>query len=106
MPPHNRYASYAWQSIHQAIDIINKGSCWKVGNGQSIKIWEDNWVIDQNGYKILTPYNGQPNTSHVSDIIAEAPPKRWNQGLIDQIFFPFERSLINQIPLVEEAAED
>jgi hypothetical protein len=28
-----RNASYAWQSIYQAIDLIHKGSCWKIGNG-------------------------------------------------------------------------
>jgi hypothetical protein len=53
--PHRRNSSYAWQSIYQAIDTIKKGSCWKVGNGQSINIWEDNWVIGHNGYKIFTP---------------------------------------------------
>jgi hypothetical protein len=104
--PRSRSASYAWQSIYQAIDTIKKGSCWKVGNGQSIKIWEDNWVIGQNGYKILTPYNGQPNTSKVSDIINEGSSRSWNHGLIDQTFFSFKGTLIKQIPLIEEPIED
>jgi hypothetical protein len=48
-----RYSSYAWQSIYKAISTIKRGSCWKVGNGNSINIWEDNWVVWQNGYKCL-----------------------------------------------------
>ncbi|KAK2419405.1 Ribonuclease H superfamily protein [Trifolium repens] len=103
---YSRSASYAWQSIYQAIDTIKNGSCWKIGNGQSIKIWEDNWVIGQNGYKILTPYNGQPNTSRVSDIIINGSTRSWNHALIDQTFFSFERTLIKQIPLIEEPIED
>jgi hypothetical protein len=42
--------SYAWQSIHQAIEVIKKGSCWRIGNGQNIKIWEDNWLISQSSH--------------------------------------------------------
>ncbi|PNX59084.1 hypothetical protein L195_g051236, partial [Trifolium pratense] len=82
--------SYAWQSIHQAIRIIKKGSCWKVGDGRSIDIWEDNWVSLQNGYKILTPRNNGYNISKVTDLISSDPIKCWNFSLIDQAFLPFE----------------
>jgi hypothetical protein len=50
-----RGSSYAWQSMFQAIDLIKKGSCWQIGNGKTTNIWEDNWVVWQNGYKVLTP---------------------------------------------------
>jgi hypothetical protein len=30
-----RQASYAWQSIHQAIGTIKKGSCWKTISGRT-----------------------------------------------------------------------
>jgi hypothetical protein len=34
--------SFTWRSIHQAIWVLNKGSCWKVGLGSKINIWRDN----------------------------------------------------------------
>lgn len=34
--------SYAWRSIFNALWIIKKGSCWRIGNGQEVNIWEDN----------------------------------------------------------------
>ena len=45
--------SYAWRSMHQSIWIINKGSCWKIGNGLKVRIWEDIWLPFQNGFKAL-----------------------------------------------------
>jgi hypothetical protein len=101
-----RQPSYAWQSIHQAIDIIKKGSCWKIGNGQHIKIWEENWLPTQNGFKIFTPQNSNNPISKVSDIIAFQPSKNWNSEIIDQVFLPFERDQIHQIPLIKEQDED
>ncbi|MCH97074.1 hypothetical protein A2U01_0018067, partial [Trifolium medium] len=77
-------------NIHQAIGIIKKGNFWKVGDGKSINIWEDNWVSLQNGYKILTPQNKDYNLSKVKDLIISHPIKCWNSSIIDQVFLPFE----------------
>jgi hypothetical protein len=99
-------ASYAWQSIHQAIGTIKRGSCWKIGNGQSINIWEDNWLVWQNGFRIHTPYNGHNNINTVSDIMLSQPYNRWNDQLIDSIFMPMEGEFIKQTPLILEPIED
>jgi hypothetical protein len=101
-----RNASYAWQSIHQSIDLIHKGSCWKIGNGLSINIWKDNWLVSQNGYKIFTPQANHNNINKVEDIMLLQPQKSWNSNLIDQIFLPFESELIKQIPLIDDPIED
>jgi hypothetical protein len=84
--------------------MIKKGSCWKVGNGQAINIWDDNWVIWQNGYKIVTPNNGQ-HIAKVSDIMDNSP-KSWNTTIIIQNFLPFESTIIHQIPLIKESVVD
>jgi len=34
--------SYAWRSIQNSVWVIQKGSCWRIGNGNKIRIWEDN----------------------------------------------------------------
>jgi hypothetical protein len=98
--------SYAWQSIQQAIEIIKKGSCWRIGNGQKVRIWEDNWLISQNGFKIFTPQPNNSSISKVSDIITLQPSKSWNSDIINQVFIPFERDQIHQIPLVKEQTDD
>jgi hypothetical protein len=101
-----RNSSYAWQIIYHAINTIKKGSCWKVGNGQHINIWEDNWVAWQNGYKILTPRHNQNNIQMVNELILNNPTKQWNTSLIDQTFIPSEGYIIKQSPLIMEHVDD
>jgi hypothetical protein len=96
--PPSRNASFAWQSIYQAINIIKKGNCWKIGSGQSINIWDDNWVLWQNGYRILTPYNGQANINKVSDIITTNTVSSWDTSVIDQFFFLLKALSSNKFP--------
>lgn len=97
--------SYAWRSLHQALWVLKKGCCWKVGNGASIDIWEDNWLHQQNGYKVLTKNPGNPNIKKVQDLMLDNPP-RWNIDLIDNTFISFEGALIKQIPLTHTRSQD
>jgi hypothetical protein len=46
--------SFAWRSIQQSAWIINKGGCWKIGNGNKVRILEDNWLPYQNGFKPIS----------------------------------------------------
>ncbi|GAU37345.1 hypothetical protein TSUD_395260 [Trifolium subterraneum] len=100
-----RNTSYAWQSIHHGIWVINKGSCWKICDGQKVNLWEDNWIPQQNGYKLITPHNGHDNISKLRDIMVFEPSKGWNHTIIDQTVLPFEGELIKQIPLILEKTE-
>lgn len=38
------HPSYAWRSILVAQGIVRKGLRWRVGNGESIHIWQDRWI--------------------------------------------------------------
>ena len=37
--------SYAWKSILSARDVIQKGMVWRIGNGSSVRIKEDKWLL-------------------------------------------------------------
>ena len=36
---------YAQKSILKGRDVIQQGAKWRVGNGESIKLWGDNWLL-------------------------------------------------------------
>ena len=36
--------SYAWRSIVKGREVIRRGAKWRVGNGESIKLWGDSWL--------------------------------------------------------------
>ena len=35
---------YAWRSIMKGREVIWRGAKWRVGNGESIKLWGDSWL--------------------------------------------------------------
>jgi hypothetical protein len=97
--------SFTWRSIHHAINFLKKGSCWNVGNGYKVQIWQDNWLPQQNGYKILTP-KANHTISLVNELMTFHPSLSWNIPLIDNIFMQFESDLIKQLPLLQNPSED
>ena len=36
--------SYAWKRILIGREVIQKGTKWRVGNGESIKLWGNKWL--------------------------------------------------------------
>ena len=40
----SRSGSYAWRSILHDRDVLSMGVRWRVGNKESIKIWQHNWL--------------------------------------------------------------
>jgi len=78
--------SYAWRSIFNSLWVINKGSCWNIGDGNTIRIWEDNWIPQHNGFKPITTRRGISNVTKVKGLL-HPDGAGWNHQLIDTIFF-------------------
>ena len=102
-PVHPR-CFFAWRSILQTRDVINKDAVWRVGNGESIKILEHQWLQEHSNSKIVSPRT-------VSDVIFVkdlflAGRRVWDPGLVHRLFLPWEADLICKIPVGEEPATD
>jgi len=92
--------SFVWRSIFHATWVIQKGGCWKIGNGSNINVWEDKWLPQQHGFKILKQHEQHTSNLLVKDLRNEQGT--WNLPLLNNLLFPFERDLILQIPLIKE----
>jgi hypothetical protein len=44
--------SFAWRSIWGAKELLEDGLSWRIGNGESTKIWGDKWVDIPSSYTI------------------------------------------------------
>ena len=48
-------ASYAWKSIINGQEVIRKGAQWRIGDGHSVRIWGDRWILEINNPRIISP---------------------------------------------------
>jgi len=83
--------------MQQTMWILNKGCCWRVGNGHKTKIWGDNWLPTQNGLKVISQNINNPNMVPVKDLLAGTPPN-WNKPLIEATFLPTVESRSSKFP--------
>ena len=89
--------SYLWRSLCQATTLLSKGLCWRVGNGRSIRIWNDNWIIELNHKRPLL-WKKMSDDTIVAELI-DPDLYCWKSNLIHRIFLPFEANSIMWLPI-------
>jgi hypothetical protein len=93
-------SSFTWQSILAGLECFKKGCIWRVGDGSQIDIWKDNWIPSSHNLKIMTP-RGTNFITRVLDLIDPVNDK-WDEDLIQDIFWPIDAHRILQIPLTPD----
>jgi hypothetical protein len=99
------HSSYTWRSIAQSRDIIRRGSRWRIGNGENVSIWKDNWLTGSEHGRIIFPPSVLPADTNVAALI-DPVLHRWRGNVIDVNFFPFEASIIKRMPLSQHHVSD
>jgi hypothetical protein len=90
--------SFVWRSLFNSRDLLLKGLIWRVGNGQSIRIWEDKWLPTPTTFAVQSSPQILPANAKVADLI-DSDLKDWNVGLIKAVFVEEEAKVIINIPL-------
>lgn len=90
--------SYAWKSILNDRDVIQKGMVWQIGNGQSMCVKEDKWLPRKASSSIISTLPAVLPETRVSSLI-DADRWEWKSELIQKLFLPSEASMIMGIPL-------
>lgn len=57
------------KAFFQSKHVIDLGSVWRIGNGQSMKIRGGRWIPHIAASKITSPVSGLPPESKVSDLV-------------------------------------
>ena len=100
-----RGGSYAWKSILHGREVIRQGAKWRVGNGESIKVWVDNWLPSLSHPQIQGPLIAEMQEARVSSLINPLT-RQWKSTLISSAFNLDDCELIKHIQLSKTPAED
>ncbi|KAG7965392.1 hypothetical protein I3843_09G221100 [Carya illinoinensis] len=98
-------SSYIWQGLCSILDLVKKGSVWRVGNGNSIRIWKDKWLPQEKTFEVQTCPNTIPAASKVSCLI-DLSNMRWKTEMVKIIFKPEEAKIICSLPISLRGAAD
>uniref|UniRef100_A0A803MZQ9 UMP kinase n=1 Tax=Chenopodium quinoa TaxID=63459 RepID=A0A803MZQ9_CHEQI len=77
--------SYTWRSIWGAKSLLLEGLKWRVGNGSSIKVWEDEWLVGDGSNSIPTIQLHCDIDMWVSELI-DFDNMCWNSDLVATTF--------------------
>lgn len=97
--------SFVWHSIQSSCDLVKEGLLWRVGNGNTIRIWQDKWLPSPTTYKVVSPPRVLNPNATVSSLI-DGVTKWWKIELLEQLFSREEIQSIQSLPISATDQED
>jgi hypothetical protein len=97
-------SSFTWQSIIAGLATFNRGCIWRVGNGESINIWNDSWIPASPSRKVISVRRASLLT-RVSELISPITGQ-WDLQLLSDIFSAVDMGRILEIPINSQGFED
>lgn len=89
--------SYSWRSILRGVQALKEGIIWRVGDEESIRIWEDPWIPRGVTRRPITP-RGAVILTKVSELI-DPLTGSWDNELLEDIFREDDVRAIEYIPV-------
>ena len=77
---------FAWKSILKARKVILLGAKWRVGDGESIQIFKDCWLLRSTVTPIPSVLDSEARVAELID----SKVGGWNDQMLDSCFIPFE----------------
>ena len=97
--------SFTWKSILAAKPLIQRGSCWRVGNGTSIRALTDAWIPNYPTNKVLHPALDVEEDCMVADLI-DPDTGWWDREFVMQHFNREDGEAILRVPLSRRVIND
>lgn len=88
-------SSFVWRSLLWGRDLLVKGVRWRVGNGQSINVFKDPWMLRPQSFKPITI----PKAIHLNHRVADLINinGEWNWALISGILWDVDAEEVKRI---------
>lgn len=86
-------------------ELLLKGLRWRVGDGASIDIWEDQWIPFGTTFRVSTINRHLLPQGRVAQLI-DPDSSTWKISLLQQLFLPHEIEAIRGMPLSASRPSD
>jgi hypothetical protein len=96
--------SPTWKAIVHGLDLLKKGVCWRIGRGDSVRIWRDPW-IPRGWERKPIGKRGSCGLKWVSQLIDEARME-WREEIVYEYFRDVDVQKILSIRLPSRPTED
>ena len=90
-------SSWIWKNLMGAREDVQRGARKKIGNGKTIRIWEDAWLQEGKDGKLQSPKPPGCKINRASELISNF---RWNSVLIFRTFTQQEARTILKMPII------
>lgn len=97
--------SYAWRSIWNAKPLLKEGMVWWVGDGHSISIWGDKWLLVNSTHAVQSPIRLLEGHSKVCELI-DNTTMWWSTPLVEAIFNEEEANIICGLSIILSTQAD
>ncbi|XP_004310201.1 PREDICTED: uncharacterized protein LOC101298860 [Fragaria vesca subsp. vesca] len=87
-------ASYVWRSLLKGRDLLRKGIRYHVGNGESISVWHDPWILRPCTFKTYSTVMEGLEDLKVADLI-DPDTRVWMVDWLNELFFEDEVEVIS-----------
>ena len=97
-------ASPSWQGVMHGLELLKEGAIWRIGNGNQVKIWRDNWLPRHGSLKS----SGRRTNSRekwVSELI-DPVTRQWDIAKIRRIFHPRDAESVLSIKIPARPVDD
>jgi hypothetical protein len=96
--------SQSWKGVEHGLDLIKRGVIWRVGNGEKIQIWRDNW-IRRNGSLKITGKKKNTRIKRVKELFGNGT-NGWNEDLVNSLFYPHDAEEVLKIRVGPNQVQD
>lgn len=100
-----KYFSDSWKSIFSAIEVVKRGTLWRIGDGKNVSVWGDDWIHRDICRKPFTPDLYELGDISVSNFLLPNG-QGWDVTALQFVFWDEDVDAIIRMPVSSSPSTD